>query len=310
MTENIVSQTTVTFVLLHRTDEPVTTIEEALERATIGHAVGSIAPTIVTAPVANAKVPELLRELGNDGAFFEDDIAEADEDADNDNDNGDIDFSVTADSTVLTDGWEDRSTLAGGFSQALAHIKAPQHPDLVLIAARMRECTALTHHTSTLEDLLGVYDELTTYLSAFSERARQAITERDSLDARGELDETNDPYASYGGDDWGNADRACAALNRARMQATGRLTPGTTFSMYTDAGNAAVFTAMDTLAVTIDSAGLSPEKMLETIKDTVKQVATQHPEVHDTEPEWDIVDALNPLLRRRGYAEISRDALF
>lgn len=310
MTENIISQTTLTFTLLHRTDEPVTSLEEALERANIGHGVGSLEPTRVTVPVANADVPGLLRELGNDGEFFDTDLDEAEEDGPQD---GEVDFDnidFTDSSAILTDGWEDRSTLADGIRQARAHLTDPVHPDLVLLAARVQECSALTHHTSTLEDLLKVYDDLTPALAVFSEGARQAVCERDSLDARGELTEKNNPYAAYGGDDWGNADRARVALDRARMQATGKLPIGMTFSMYTDAADAAVFAAMSVLAATIDSAGLPPEKLLEAIKDAVAAVAAQHPEVHDTEPEWDIVDALNPLLKRRGYAQISRDALF
>lgn len=66
---------------------------------------------------------------------------------------------------------------------------------------------------------------------------------------------------------------------------------------------------MDILAARIDAGVLHPGEMRLAIKVHVKAAAQSHPELHDTEPEWAIVDALNPLLERRGYDKITPDDL-
>lgn len=72
---NIISKTTYTFVVLHRTDQPPTSLHDAIEEAYGGHAVGWETEES-TVPVANENVPAELRELGNDGEFFDDDLEE------------------------------------------------------------------------------------------------------------------------------------------------------------------------------------------------------------------------------------------
>lgn len=80
----IISKTTFTFEVLHRTDEPFTWDEssgdgpldnnlgEALARSWDGHAVGRITSEVTT-PVQNERVEDELVALGNDGEFFLDD---------------------------------------------------------------------------------------------------------------------------------------------------------------------------------------------------------------------------------------------
>jgi len=81
----IISKTTITFVVLHRTDEPLDNFEqhgdgpldnslgEALARSWDGNAVGSIV-TDETVPVPDEQVEDELVALGNDGEFFDDDL--------------------------------------------------------------------------------------------------------------------------------------------------------------------------------------------------------------------------------------------
>ena len=81
-----ISETTFTFTVLHRTDEPFTWHEssgdgpldnnlgEALARSWDGHAVGLITEEF-TREVPDDTVEAELIELHNDGTFFDDDIA-------------------------------------------------------------------------------------------------------------------------------------------------------------------------------------------------------------------------------------------
>lgn len=68
-----ISKTIITITVLHRTDEPIVDIDEALERIDTGNGVGDVA--IGTAQyVEDVQVPEALVELGNDGTFFDSDL--------------------------------------------------------------------------------------------------------------------------------------------------------------------------------------------------------------------------------------------
>lgn len=88
--EPIISKTTFTFVVLHRTDEPFSdgydsgydgpftgTLAEAMQRSWDGHAVGSETGSI-TEGVPDDKVAEELVTLGNDGYFFDGDLGRED----------------------------------------------------------------------------------------------------------------------------------------------------------------------------------------------------------------------------------------
>lgn len=68
-----ISQTTITFTVLHRTDEPIEDLEEALARSYDGNAVGA-ETSLITVPVADESVADLLVGLGNDGQFFNYDL--------------------------------------------------------------------------------------------------------------------------------------------------------------------------------------------------------------------------------------------
>lgn len=83
---SIISRTTFTFTVLHRTDEPFTgfdgdgpldtTLGEALARSWDGNAVGLVTAE-VTVPVPLEEVEDALVALGNDGAFFDTDLEDA-----------------------------------------------------------------------------------------------------------------------------------------------------------------------------------------------------------------------------------------
>jgi hypothetical protein len=77
-----ISKTTITFTVLHRTDEPFDSdypLEEAMARSMDGHAVGGETGTI-TEEVPDDQVADELGELGNDGSFFDSDLGIEDED--------------------------------------------------------------------------------------------------------------------------------------------------------------------------------------------------------------------------------------
>jgi hypothetical protein len=66
-------RTEITFTVLHRSDEPIDSLAEAVERADTGHAVG-LDTSWATTDVPDPDVPAALKELGNDGEFFEGDL--------------------------------------------------------------------------------------------------------------------------------------------------------------------------------------------------------------------------------------------
>lgn len=76
MTEGLITRTTFHFTVLHRTDEPLYDIEEAMARSMDGNAVGQVSGTTVTT-LDNDEVPDELIALDNDGTFFDDDLEEA-----------------------------------------------------------------------------------------------------------------------------------------------------------------------------------------------------------------------------------------
>lgn len=66
-----ISKTTFTYTVLHRTDEPVMSIEEAMSRAWDGDAVGG-ETEVIAVHVPDEQVEDELVALGNDGEFFND----------------------------------------------------------------------------------------------------------------------------------------------------------------------------------------------------------------------------------------------
>lgn len=81
------------------------------------------------------------------------------------------------------------------------------------------------------------------------------------------------------------------------------------FQMFTKAGNDACANMVLSVAQDVSNLGLQREAALILIKDGVKQVGAIHPEVHDTEPEWAIVDAVNLYFDEVGFTHIGRDDL-
>ena len=83
--------------------------------------------------------------------------------------------------------------------------------------------------------------------------------------------------------------------------------PNARFQMYSRTGNDAVADMM--VAVMTNAEGQPPKHVKKVLAEGVAEVAAVHPEVHDTEPEWAIVDEMNAWLEPNGYAKISRDDL-
>lgn len=69
----IISKTVISFTILHRTDEPIEDLPEALARAFDGHTVGQ-ETGIATTPLEASSVADELVGLGNDGTFFDADL--------------------------------------------------------------------------------------------------------------------------------------------------------------------------------------------------------------------------------------------
>lgn len=79
MTDGLITRTTFHFTVLHRTDQPIESLEEAVARSYDGNAVGQVSGTTVEV-LDNEDVPNELIALDNDGTFFDDDLGEEDDD--------------------------------------------------------------------------------------------------------------------------------------------------------------------------------------------------------------------------------------
>lgn len=71
--ETTISKTDFTFSVVHRTDDRPNSLEHALEQADTGGMVGNVTD-VFTVSVDDEDVPDTLRELGNDGEFFDVDL--------------------------------------------------------------------------------------------------------------------------------------------------------------------------------------------------------------------------------------------
>ena len=81
------------------------------------------------------------------------------------------------------------------------------------------------------------------------------------------------------------------------------------FQMYTREGNNAVARMIHFLVGQSHERRLRRDELIEALKEGVADVAESHPEVHDTEPEWAIVGAVNHYCDLVGFVRISRDDL-
>jgi len=82
------------------------------------------------------------------------------------------------------------------------------------------------------------------------------------------------------------------------------------FQMFDREGNNAVGTLL--LHVTGEADRLDAQRpaIIDALRNGVREVAVRFPEVHDTEPEHAITDALNAFLSERGFAQVNREELF
>jgi hypothetical protein len=78
------------------------------------------------------------------------------------------------------------------------------------------------------------------------------------------------------------------------------------FQMYTREGNDAVAEMLNGIFA---REGLLPLAYKTLLIEGVERVRKVHPEIHDTEPEWAIVDAVNAFFATQGFAPIDRDAV-
>ena len=83
------------------------------------------------------------------------------------------------------------------------------------------------------------------------------------------------------------------------------------FEMFTEEGNEACTQAFKNIYdVIFGDRFVSESELKNIIAEQIAQVASVHPEVHDTEPEWHFVDRINSSLKTRGYNyEINRGDL-
>lgn len=197
------------------------------------------------------------------------------------------------------------SALRGGLAQAAERL-APggddSHPHLISLRDDLRSLLSAPAEGVSAAS----YDALLARLVEFGERCRQATVARDEWLAHGA--HGPDPSTSYARGDLLHSHEAAAALRRGKTLATG-IPCDDDYSMYTRAGDVAVHAQIVALAALITRNEIRPSSLGETVAAHVAAIAPAHPEVHDTEPEEEIVARLNPLLTRHGYRTISRDDL-
>jgi hypothetical protein len=93
-------------------------------------------------------------------------------------------------------------------------------------------------------------------------------------------------------------------------QSIGRRGAYAQFQMFTREGNDAVGAMV--LAILSDAVRLGPPRtvVIEAIQQGVRNLARRFPEIHDTEPEHAITDAVNHYLAMRELPRTSREEMF
>ena len=81
------------------------------------------------------------------------------------------------------------------------------------------------------------------------------------------------------------------------------------FEMFTKEGNDAVAQLLQNLVQRAEEQRWMRDEIVTWLKNGLAILAMTHGEVHDTEPEWAIVDVLNPWLEERGFRGITRNDL-
>lgn len=86
--------------------------------------------------------------------------------------------------------------------------------------------------------------------------------------------------------------------------------PNDRYQMYSREGNDALAVQVDIISDGMREGRVSRRDLPELLGLTCKVVAMDHPEVHDTEPEWAIVDEINKVCDELMWKRIDRDDLF
>lgn len=82
------------------------------------------------------------------------------------------------------------------------------------------------------------------------------------------------------------------------------------FQMYSRKANDTVADVLRLLLEGAQSTEAPRETVIVAIQGGVKAIAKKFPEIHDTEPEWAVVDAVNAYFDTVGYAHVDRGDLF
>jgi len=82
------------------------------------------------------------------------------------------------------------------------------------------------------------------------------------------------------------------------------------FQMFSRDGNDAVGHMLLTIFEDAEQHDRSRDFVTGAVRQGVKMLAAYFPEVHDTEPEHAITDALNAFLSEHGFAVVNREVLF
>jgi hypothetical protein len=81
------------------------------------------------------------------------------------------------------------------------------------------------------------------------------------------------------------------------------------FEMFTKQGNDACVALIEALVTRVETDSVKRDEAVNWLKNGITILAMSHPEVHDTEPEWAIVDAVNAFFDTQGWVHIERGDL-
>lgn len=82
------------------------------------------------------------------------------------------------------------------------------------------------------------------------------------------------------------------------------------FEMYTDQADQAVATEVEALLTRVRAGQVRRTELPAEVHRLIGRIDKVHPEVHDTEPEWAIVDAVNVECDAQGWKRMHRDDIW
>lgn len=85
--------------------------------------------------------------------------------------------------------------------------------------------------------------------------------------------------------------------------------PHEQYQMYSREGNDAVAAMVAQVQAEALAHRMMRGGIVEALAKGMVEVRKAHPEIHDTEPEWEIVDVMNAFLAEHGFLPIGRDDL-